>query len=106
MAKSTKVKKQEITWLDAHSPLATVVYNIEDEASLKEVHSPLMVTTMGWILKDDEEGITLANEYCGDGDYRGLTFVLRRLIVEVKPITTGRKKKERVVTVDAPPPTT
>ncbi len=93
MAKSTKVRKVEVTWLDAHSPRATDVFNIDDITALDEIHSPLEVTTIGWVLRDNDKGITLANEDCGDGDYRGLTFILRILIVEVKSVATVRAKK-------------
>lgn len=88
-----KPKKKEVVWLDAHSPPATQVFNISDDAEMDAVHGPAVITTVGWILRDDDKGITIANEYCGDGDYRGVTFILRINIVDVLPLTTGRSKK-------------
>lgn len=94
MGKSIKPKKHEVTWEDAHSPGATVVFSVDDVVGLDDVHTPLQVVTIGWVLRDDEKGITLANEYCGDGDYRGLTFVLRKNIISVHPLSTSRPKKK------------
>jgi len=74
--------RRTITWLDPYSPGATEVYNLSD---LSGVHRPVQVTTMGWVLKEDETGVTLASEDCGGGDYRGLTFILRVLMVADRP---------------------
>lgn len=70
--------------------LALVVWNdasgsAEDPVTLDsvhEVHKPMQVTTLGWVLKDDDIGITLVNEFYS-GVYRGRTTILRGMIVSV-----------------------
>jgi hypothetical protein len=85
----TPVMKR-VTWLDPCSPDATAVYNISDLAA---VHRPLRVTTMGWVLKETPDGVTIANEDCGSGDYRGLTYIMRALIVEEVALPKVRAKR-------------
>lgn len=66
-----------VTWRDAHSDSA----QWEPEAV---PHAPLIITTAGWVLREDEEGITLANEQVMDSGsitYRGRTFILAETIV-------------------------
>jgi hypothetical protein len=46
-------------------------------------HKPETIRTVGWLLVDDPMGVSLANEVCGDGSYRGRTFVPRAMIVSV-----------------------
>lgn len=88
---------RKITWLDPCSPDATAVHNVSDLAA---VHRPLHVVTMGWVLKDDDVGITIANEDCGSGDYRGLTFIIRGLIVKEEDLPVRRPKTKKA---SAPP---
>lgn len=92
---------RKITWLDPCSPEATAVHNIKE---LETVHRPLEVTTIGYVLKDDEKGVTLACEHCGGDDYRGLTFVLRVLIVRDESVGPSPRPR-RPRTSPASPPT-
>lgn len=84
----------KITWLDPCSPDATEVHDIGD---LNGVHRPIKVTTLGWVLRSDEEGVTIANEDCGGGSYRGLTFIIRGLIVADEEIKGPRRRSVRKV---------
>lgn len=45
-------------------------------------HKPERVTTIGWLMKDDDVGVQLANEFY-DETYRGRTFIPRAMIVRV-----------------------
>ena len=78
-----------ICWMDAVSPAATHAVNIADIAS---VHQSLPIQTVGWILFDDDKGITVAGESCQDGDYRSITHIPRSLITSVRALNVKRLK--------------
>ena len=78
-----------LTWHDAHSPGATDVINPED---LTKVHGSMPIVTVGWVLRDDHDGVTIAGEWCGDDDYRNGTFVPRGMVVKMDPIVKPRKR--------------
>jgi hypothetical protein len=82
-----------LSWNDAHSPSATEVVNA---ANLNDTHGTLRITTVGWELRHDDTGVTLASEFCGDGDFRGVTFVPKALVaerVELKAKGPARPRK-------------
>ncbi len=79
-----------VLWFDPHSLDATEIVNEEDTHKL---HRSLPMISHGYVLKEDEEGISLASEYCGNGDFRNSTFISRPLIVEVVPQGTAKKKR-------------
>lgn len=87
-----------LEWDDAHSPDATA--SINTSGSLEHIHKPLAITTAGWILRDDADGVTIANESCGDGDYRGLTFIPRSLVRSLTPL--AKRRSPRVKKESAP----
>lgn len=60
-------------------------------------HKPMRVQTIGWLLKDDDVGVSLANEHFDDGSYRGRTFILRSMVVSVVPfaLTKPRQRKAK-----------
>jgi hypothetical protein len=76
----------QLRWLDAHST-STNTYELHELP-----HRALEITTYGLLLRDDGAGVSIANEYCGGGVYRGVTFVPRTLVLEVKPVKRPRKK--------------
>ena len=77
-----------LRWMDAHGS-ATACYEVHELP-----HKALEITTFGLLLRDDETGVSIANEDCGGGTYRGVTFVPRSLVLECKPVK--RIKKARV----------
>lgn len=77
-----------VKWDDAYSPLGSEVTNDEN---LDEVHKPLEMLTVGWLLRDNLKGITICSENCGDGDYRNRTFIPRALVTSVRRLTKGKK---------------
>ena len=78
-----------VVWNDA-STTPDEPITLEDVGS---VHYPVVVHTLGWILRDDEVGITLVNEFY-EGTYRGRTFIPRGMIVSVTPFRLTRMKKK------------
>jgi hypothetical protein len=85
-------------WADAHGS-ATDTYSEKDIP-----HEPTLILTAGWLLRQDERGISIACEYCGASDYRGITFVPAAMINEVRIIkkAPGAKRQRPPVTSAAP----
>ena len=81
-----------VEWLDAWTNELGVT--VEDVGAS---HKPMRVRTIGWLLKDDDIGVSLANEHFDDNSYRGRTFILRPMIVSVLPfaLTKPRQRKGR-----------
>ncbi len=53
---------------------------------VQQTHHPMLVQTLGWLLQDDETGISLVNEQStadGQQTYRGRTFIPRAMVVDV-----------------------
>jgi hypothetical protein len=84
-----------VVWDDAyggaHTPTA--------EHELAAGHHPLVVQTIGWLLLDNEEGVSLFNErYDDEGTtlWRGRSFIPRGMVRSVTPfnLTRPRRKKE------------
>jgi hypothetical protein len=86
----TKPLMALVTWLDPSSTASGEVHHIDD---LTAAHGPVTVTTMGWVLKDDDKGMSVACESLGGGSYRGFTFILKALIVSVRYLSEKRVKK-------------
>lgn len=85
---------RRIRWRDPCSPEATTVVNIKD---LSGVHGPMIIETLGWVLRDDDVGISVANEDVGGGHYRGMTFIDKTLVVSNEPMVPirARVKKQK-----------
>lgn len=83
-----------VVWDDAWSAGIEVL----NQKDVEEKHRPSVMQTLGWILKEDDLGISIANERCldkGDECYRGHTFIVRSLVKSVTPfkLSTPRKPK-------------
>jgi hypothetical protein len=80
-------------WEDAHtSGIELVTLD-----SVKDNHRPEVMQTVGWLIRDDDKGISVANERCSDNGedyYRGHTFILRSLVRSVTPFTLSRPRKK------------
>lgn len=79
-----------VAWNDAHSPSSTEIVNV---SNLADMHGTLVIKTVGWELRNDDAGITLASEFCGDGDFRGVTFVPKALVAERVELAVRRPKR-------------
>lgn len=89
----------KITWLDAHGSAANVAYEIEEIP-----HAAIKVVTYGILLKDDEVGVSIANEVCDTSVFRGYSFVPRVLVVKMEPVKTSRKPKKHESVPNDPDP--
>ena len=79
-----------LTWKDAHGT-ATAAY------SLHEIpHEAIEITTYGLLLREDEKGVSVACEVCRDGTYRGVTFVPKELVLEVRRLVISRPRVKKV----------
>lgn len=68
-----------VRWNDAHSVSA-------EDFDADKHHKPYVMETIGWIVKRDAAGISLANERCTDEGvtkYRGSTFIPAGMVVRV-----------------------
>lgn len=84
------MKLVEVLWDDAHADLV----ESSTPQDLEDFHHPLVMRTIGWLLRDDLAGVTVANETCdADQTFRGRTFIPRRLIQEVRVVRSGRSRK-------------
>ena len=90
-------------------PLALVVWEDantggDDAVSLDNVdafHEPTIVHTLGWVLKQNEKGISLVTEFY-DSTFRGRTFIPGKNVLDVIPYNLT-KKKARHARSSAPP---
>lgn len=83
-----------VVWNDAWASAAVDV-TLKD---VGETHQPAVMETRGWLLRDDEVGISLANERCldqGDDAYRGHSFIPRGMVVEVHEVPSAPKRTRR-----------
>jgi hypothetical protein len=69
-------------------------------------HKPQIITTIGWVLKEDDKGIFLVTEYY-DQTFRGKTFVDKRMIRKITPyklVKPGKPKALREKPITRPVP--
>lgn len=77
-----------VTWLDAW---ADGVDDVTPE-NVKDKHKPIEMETRGWLLVDDEEGVSVFYERVkGTSNYRGRTFVLRGMIKSIEDFPAKRR---------------
>lgn len=103
MTTDTKLPLVVVKWNDAWVKGDAPVVMSE----VKHEHKPMPVTTIGWLLLDDEIGVQIANEFYDDA-YRGRTFIMRSMVVSVthhtlakpRPVRTTRGRKTPQVQED------
>jgi len=91
-------------------PLVIVAWNDantgnEDVVTLETVdsyHKPTVIHTIGWLLKGDDNGVTLVNEYY-DGYFRGRTFIPGGMVISITPYNLSKPRKPRHVDNTSPP---
>ena len=84
-----------VRWLDPHGS-ATTTY-----AKHELPHAPCEITTYGLLLRHDDHGLSIACEQVGDDAFRGHTFILPALILEV--IDLGIPKRKIIRSAHPPP---
>lgn len=83
----------EVVWRDAWADAVTAV-TLKD---VHESHKPELITTFGWLLFEDEDGISLANEVCADGSYRGRSYIPKVLITKRTVLKLTKPKKPKSI---------
>lgn len=86
-----------VLWLDAWIDATEPVTLVDVEAK----HKPLLVKTFGWLLKENEVGITLASERYMDSSehdvFRAATFIPKAMIQSVTPVSLAKKRKPKTL---------
>lgn len=97
MEKPTKVEAEQLVlcvWDDAWSDFAELVTS--QDAGLK--HRPTVMQTVGWLVIDNDQGVSLFNERCldqGEESYRGRTFIPRAMVRSVTPVIKPRRARQK-----------
>ena len=69
-----------------------------ESVTLKDVidkHHPTYWETRGWLLYEDDEGISIAAERCldeGDESYRGRSYILKVLVKSIQPLNISKPR--------------
>lgn len=62
--------------------------------AIEKTHRAMRITTMGWLLHEDEHGLSVANEASTDAGgtetYRGRTFIPRGMILSVTRLRVAK----------------
>lgn len=84
----------EVQWDDAWQDQE----NFATAHGIAVTHAPMLVKTRGWLIQDDEVGISVANEQSsqdGQDVFRGRTFIPRAMVKGVTPFNLTRPKTKR-----------
>ena len=83
-----------VKWEDAHGSDGTIFAHEID-------HCPYVFTTVGYLVRSDEVGVSIAAEIGQDGKFRDVTFIPRKMILKEFDISP---KTRRSKSPKAPPP--
>lgn len=88
----------EVVWSDAYADKATKAFAVDEITHADEDNLP--VTTRGWLLREDEKGVSLAPEvYMNTEDnkwnYRGRTFILKSMVISMTDFPPAKVKSPR-----------
>jgi len=87
-------------WLDAWTD------GVDDTTleKVKEKHRPIEMETRGWLLVDDDVGISLFYERSLESpqSYRGRTFIPRGMIKSIDILNISKPRKKRVQKEEGP----
>lgn len=76
-----------VEWEDAHGSDGTISAHEID-------HRPYVFTTVGFLVRSDEVGVSVASEQGQDGKFRDITFVPRKMVLREFAIDPKPKKKK------------
>lgn len=81
-----------VTWIDAHKD--------QDEHAARDIpHEPAVCRVYGLLLRQDDAGVTLADEetWLRDNEvtYRGRTFIPAPFVVEVVQLAVPQRRRRR-----------
>jgi len=86
-----------VVWEDAHG-------SSTEEVTLQDPpHSPVVVISYGYLLRNDEAGITVASEYTSNNTYRSYSFIPRRMVIEAASCLFRVSRPARRKAVPPPP---
>lgn len=76
--------------------------NFATQHGMAQTHHAMPVQTLGWLIADDEQGLSIVNERsseAGQDVYRGRTFIPRAMVRSVSKftLTKSRIKKETAI---------
>lgn len=69
--------------------------NFATAHGIKSTHAPLLVKTLGWLVEDDEEGLSVVCEISGQSGsevYRGRTFIPKAMVIKVTEFKLTKPK--------------
>jgi hypothetical protein len=80
-------------------PLVLVQWNDanvggDDVVTLDNVdsfHKPTVVHTLGWLMKQDADGLTLVNEFYNEC-YRGRTYIPAGMVIDITPFKLTKSR--------------
>lgn len=75
-------------WEDAHGSDGTIAAHEVD-------HKPYTFTTVGFLVRTDEVGISIASEQGEDGRFRDITFIPRKMVLREFSILPKKRVKVR-----------
>lgn len=99
---STQPQLVVVEWLDAWVDGTDTVGAGDPDPR----HHPTLMQTLGWLVRDTPEGVSIFNERCiddDDGSYRSRTFVPRGMIQSVTPFTMSKPRKVKPPKIVDPP---
>ena len=79
-----------VRWADAHGSSTT------EYAEHELPHRAAHYTTYGFLLRQDDTGLTLATEHSDEHTYRGVCFIPASLVVETIALTLTKKRALKV----------
>jgi hypothetical protein len=79
-----------VRWADAHGSSTT------EYAEHELPHRAAHYTTYGFLLRQDETGLTLATEHSDEHTYRGVSFIPASLVVECVRLSLSKKRAPKV----------
>ncbi len=85
-----------VTWRDAKGS-ASQAYEVHEMP-----HGPILVTTYGFLMRQDAVGISLCSEWFEDSTMRQYTFILTENLVTIEDIHIPLVKRVRKVKVVPP----
>lgn len=80
-----KLTRVEVRWEDAHGSDGTLSAHEID-------HKPYVFTTLGYLVRSDEVGVSVASEVGDDGKFRDVTFIPREMVIKETVSPKQRKK--------------
>lgn len=83
-----------VTWRDAHGTGKTASFS-EHELP----HAPARVTTYGWLMRQDDKGLSIVGEIFSDGSMRDYTFIMTEVLEGIEVIRMPAKRRSKKETV-------